>query len=266
MRAVRRAATPGALALGVILIAGLLLRLWNIDHGLPYLYHPDEAYHYTSRAMRFFGGTLDPGYFQNPSAFTYLVYAALRFVEGGGWPFRNYHPFVVGYNADPTEAFVVALAVYGAVMIREDGRLRWYLLAGAATGLAIGFKYTAGLVLLVVLAAALLRFRDERDRRTAVRRTAAALGVMTAVFVVSTPFFVIDLHVALYQLKVQRLAANTPKLGQPAEGGFPFYLRSLTWGLGWGATLAAAAGLVLQWRRDRVRALLLIAFPTVLLL
>src|SRR3954453_652330 len=105
-----------------------------------------------------------------------------------------------------------ALAVYGAVMIREEGRLHWYVLAGAATGLAIGFKYTAGLVLLVVIAAALLRFRDERDRRVAVRRTALALGVMTAVFLVTTPFFAIDLHVALYQLKVQRLAANTPKL------------------------------------------------------
>src|SRR4051812_3264434 len=159
-----------------------------------------------------------------------------------------------------------ALAVYGAVMIREDGRMRWYLLAGGATGLAIGFKYTAGLVLLVVLGAALLRFRDERDRREAVKRIAAALAVMTAVFVVTTPFFVIDLHVALYQLKVQRLAANTPKLGQPAVGGIPFYLRSLTWGFGWGGLLAAAVGLVLQWRRDPVRAVLLVAFPLALLL
>jgi 4-amino-4-deoxy-L-arabinose transferase-like glycosyltransferase len=325
MRVVRRAATPGALVLGVILVAGLLLRLWNIDHGLPYLYHPDEAYHYTSRAMLFFGGTLDPRYFQNPSAFTYLTYAALRLVEGGGWPFRNYHAFVVGYARDPTEAFVVArtvaavlcmlgvaatyaaarrlwgvaeaigaaavltfafltvaysryavtdvgvllpsaLAVYGAIMVREDGRLRWYLLAGAATGLAIGFKYTAGLVLLLLLGAALLRFRDERDRRTALRRIAAALAVMTAAFVVTTPFFVIDLHVALYQLKIQRLAANTPKLGQPAVGGIPFYLRSLTWGFGWGGLIAAGVGFVLQWRRDRVRALMLVAFPLALLL
>src|SRR5918911_1387594 len=43
-----------------------------------------------------------------------------------------------------------ALAVYGAVRIRDDGRLRSYLVDGAGTGLAIGFKYTAGLVLLIV--------------------------------------------------------------------------------------------------------------------
>ncbi|HVL31496.1 MAG TPA: hypothetical protein VM299_04620, partial [Solirubrobacteraceae bacterium] len=45
-----------------------------------------------------------------------------------------------------------------------------------------------------------------------------------------------------------------------------FYLRSLTWGLGWGAALAAAAGAVLVLRRDRRRLALLALFPLLLFL
>ena len=41
---------------------------------------------------------------------------------------------------------------------------------------------------------------------------------------------------------------------------------SLTWGLGWGAALAALAGVVWEWRRNRTRALLLAIFPLILFL
>ena len=43
-----------------------------------------------------------------------------------------------------------------------------------------------------------------------------------------------------------------------------FYLDSLSWGLGWGASAAAAAGLAWQARVDRRRALLLALFPVLL--
>src|SRR4051794_16944118 len=42
----------------------------------------------------------------------------------------------------------VALSIVASVLVWEDGRLRWWILAGAGAGLAVGFKYTAGLVLL----------------------------------------------------------------------------------------------------------------------
>ncbi len=55
----------------------------------------------------------------------------------------------------------VALALLFAVKALEDGGRRWFALAGAAAGLALSFKYTAGLVLLPVGLAALLRLRGE---------------------------------------------------------------------------------------------------------
>ena len=42
--------------------------------------------------------------------------------------------------------------------------------------------------------------------------------------------------------------------------------RRLTWGLGWGALVAAAVGVVWEFRRDRMRAILLALFPLLLFL
>src|SRR5205823_5808861 len=67
----------------------------------------------------------------------------------------------------------VALSLYGAVLVYERGRWRDYLLAGAAAGLAVGFKYTAGLVILPALVAGGLRLWGEPGplvRRPALRR------------------------------------------------------------------------------------------------
>lgn len=158
----------------------------------------------------------------------------------------------------------VALALLAAIRIHEGAGRRWYVAGGAAVGLAVGFKYTAGL-LVVPLAVAAVMGRSA-DNRELVRRLALAAAVMAAVFLVTTPFFLLDVEAALYQLKVQARAADMPKLGQAADGKVPFYLTSLTWGLGWGALLAAAGGLASEARRDLRRALLLALFPVLLFL
>src|SRR3712207_9167813 len=68
---------------------------------------------------------------------------------------------------------------YTTLFRSEDGRLRWFVLAGAALGLAVAFKYTAGLVGVPLLVAAALRAR--RDR-AALAGFALATGVGAAVF------------------------------------------------------------------------------------
>ena len=66
---------PWGLALGGILLAGLLLRLWGIKYGLPFGYQIDEERTYTriagSRCST--DGSIDPGYFQNPPLYAYLL-------------------------------------------------------------------------------------------------------------------------------------------------------------------------------------------------
>ena len=45
-----------AIWLGGILLAALALRLWNLDHGLPFAYNADEAEHFVPRALAIAGG------------------------------------------------------------------------------------------------------------------------------------------------------------------------------------------------------------------
>ena len=63
------------LLLLVLVVGAVVLRMRNNDYGLPYVYNVDEGSHFTNRAVEMFGGDPNPGYFQNPSGFTYLVHA-----------------------------------------------------------------------------------------------------------------------------------------------------------------------------------------------
>jgi 4-amino-4-deoxy-L-arabinose transferase-like glycosyltransferase len=78
----RRWAWPG---LVVVLLGGLTLRLWGVGQGLPYVYNSDEADHFVPHAVEMFQkGTLNPHYFANPPAFTYLLHYAFALAYGAG--------------------------------------------------------------------------------------------------------------------------------------------------------------------------------------
>jgi hypothetical protein len=319
----RGAASPVYLALALIVAVGLLLRVLHNTYGLPYVYNIDEGSHFTNRAIGMFGGSADPGYYQNPSAFTYLIHLALRFQYGPAHliPFGHYGRVIQQYSDDPTTiyrtsrtlaallcmlgvvsvfwvgrrlwgtveglasaavlsfAFLpvaysrvavtdvgsllpVAFALYASVRVYEDGRRGHYVLGGAMAGLAFGFKYTAGLVLLPLLIAA--SARALRDRRALVNGL-IALAAAVAVFFVTNPYVFINFSDAWHQLKgEQELAGKFAKLGQEGESGPGYYLNSLTWGLGWAAALAALVGVVVVARRSLMRALLLAVVPLAL--
>ncbi|HEX8054084.1 MAG TPA: glycosyltransferase family 39 protein [Thermoleophilaceae bacterium] len=313
-----------------IVVSGLYLRLRNNGYGLPYVYNYDEAQHFTNKAVTMINGDLDPGYYQNPSAFTYLVFLMLKVLYGVFGLELAEGSIRRQFTQDPTQiwelarglaavlamagvvatfwvgkriwglrvavvaAFVLCFAflpvvysrialtdtgtflptvlcVYFSLRAWEDGQRRHYVLAGVAAGFAVGFKYTAGLVLVPLFVAALIRFR--RDRETPLVRRSDLHGLVFAgiatlvAFAITTPFFFVKPISALYQLKQQAEAAgDSAKLGQSQEGGFSYYVKSLTWGFGWAAIAAAIAGAVIEIRRDRWRGILLALFPLVLFL
>jgi hypothetical protein len=313
------------LVLALILVAGFALRVWNIDYGLPFVYSIDEGSHFTSRAVEMFWQDLDPGYYQNPSAYTYVVYLVLRVMYGPlGFVFDLRFANVTDqFDKDPTQIWIaartlaavlctagvaavywaarrlwgvreglvaaavlafaflpvaysrvavtdvgaligVSLALGFAVLAYERGRMRDYALAGAAAGLAVAFKYTAGLALLPVAIAALARLRADGARAAG---GLALGGVLAAVvFVVLNPYLLGSFDAWWSDLRDQaEVAADQPKPGQES-GGVSYYLDSLTWGLGWAAALAALAGAVLEFRRSVVRGLMLVAVPLALFL
>jgi hypothetical protein len=70
--------------LAAVLLAGLGLRLWGVRQGLPYAYNSDEADHFVVHAITMFEqGTLNPHYFANPPAFTYLLHGLFALYYGG---------------------------------------------------------------------------------------------------------------------------------------------------------------------------------------
>src|SRR5690242_9152724 len=92
----------------LILAAGLWIRLRNNGYGLPHVYNYDEATHFTSRAVNMFGGNFDPRYYQNPSGYTYLVYAALRLVYAT-LPFHlEFGTISQQFRTDPTPIWELA--------------------------------------------------------------------------------------------------------------------------------------------------------------
>jgi hypothetical protein len=166
-------------------------------------------------------------------------------------------------NDVPTLA-PVALALYGSAGVLRRGWRRDYVIAGVGVGLAAATKYTGGVTIVCLLAAA---FCDGVGGAAAVAARRAALGVGTALvaFVVANPYSVLDFSAFQAGISTQASLAggqDPVKLGTTAASGTAYYLWTLTWGLGWVPSLAALGGSVLLVVRRRLTlALVLVPAP-----
>jgi Dolichyl-phosphate-mannose-protein mannosyltransferase len=309
--------------LAIVLLGGLWLRLWGVREGLPYVYNVDEYEHFVPIAVEMFAkGTLNPHYFANPPALTYLLHLIFAVAYGGSHGAVRalaLHPAevytlarvtvavlgtlalwllyltgarllgrAVGLLAAAIEAVAflpvfyghlalndvptlapVTLSLLGTAGVLRKGRIRDYLLAGVGLGLACATKYTAGIVIVPLLAAIAARLFDRStDGRLKLARRAlvgsALAGISAfAAFVIANPYALLDYHGFHGELVHQSTlsAESQGKLGAPKEGGLIYYLWSFTWGLGWAPALAAIGGAVTVWRRERGLGWLLVPAP-----
>lgn len=88
--------------LALVLLAALGLRLWGIKEGLPYIYNIDEAGHFVPKAVKMFSEGLNPHYFVNPPALTYVLHLVFDVWFGGAHGVRR------EYELHPGEVFLVA--------------------------------------------------------------------------------------------------------------------------------------------------------------
>ena len=179
-------------------------------------------------------------------------------------------------NDVPTLA-PLTLSLLGSAGVLCKGRTRDYALAGIGLGLACATKYTAGIALVPLIAAVGARLlagnsgaRPRIDKSTALR---IALGVVVAAllafaaFFAANPFWLLDYKSFHAELVHQSsLSAEAQgKLGAPKQGGFVYYLWSLSWGLGWLPALAALGGALAIWRRRPALGWLLVPAPLLFL-
>jgi hypothetical protein len=313
---------PRHVALGVLLVVTLLLRLWGIKQGLPYSYNVDEETHFVPKAIAFFSHDLNPQYFLNPPAYSYLLHVVFELWFGSADAASR------AYTTNPTEVFVlarvvaavlgtlavwltylagsrffnrtvglaaaavfgfaflpifyshlalndvptlapVALALYGVSGVMRLGRRRDYAIAGIGIGLAAATKYTGGIIVLCLLAAALSDGVEGR-RWQSVRRLALAVVAALACFVLANPFSVLDFSSfqAGVSMQASLAAGQDPvKLGTTAGSGIAYYVWTFTWGLGWAPALAALGGSVLLMARRRIAmAIVLLPAPIAFLI
>ncbi|HEY8304986.1 MAG TPA: glycosyltransferase family 39 protein, partial [Solirubrobacteraceae bacterium] len=90
------------LGLGLVLLTALGLRLWGVRSGLPFIYNIDEAGHFVPKAVAMSSGGLDPRYFVNPPALTYVLHVVFVVFFGGD------HGVLRAYASHPDRVFLVA--------------------------------------------------------------------------------------------------------------------------------------------------------------
>jgi hypothetical protein len=129
------------LALGGLLVLALGLRLWGVKHGLPFAYNADENSHFVPKAIALFTHGPNPHYFNNPPAYTYLLYLIYGIYYGGG------HAVSHTLAANPTQVFVIARVTAGLLgtlavwLLYLCGRLLFDRRTGLLSAglLAVGF-------------------------------------------------------------------------------------------------------------------------------
>ncbi len=287
------------LAIGAVLLVAFGLRVWGIDHGLPYAYNADENAHFVTRAIGLFGHDWDPNYYVNPPAYTYLVHLVLGVWYGGRAGVSS------SFATDPTQIWVISrtlsallgtlavwllylaasrlvdrrvgllsagifavaflpvfysklalndvptlagvcLALWGAAGVLRNGRMRDYVAAGIGLGLACATKYTGGIVLLPIVAAAAAQFAAAGGKGPSLRGIGVAAVLSLVAFVVANPYAVLDFGTFWNGLTHQSTASGDAagKLGLTQDSGYAYYLWSFGWGLGWVPLLFAVAGAV----------------------
>ncbi len=154
-------------------------------------------------------------------------------------------------NDVPTLAGV-CLGLWGAAGILRSGRLRDYIWAGLGLGLACATKYTGGIVLLPIVAAAGAQFAA--GGRTWAMRGIVIVGVgALASFIAANPYALLDFSSFWEGVTHQSEASGDAagKLGLTQDSGYAYYLWSFGWGLGWLPLIFAVGGAVRLWFDER---------------
>ena len=104
----RRWAWPG---LAAVLAIGAGLRVWGIAQGLPFAYNADEDDHFVRRAVEMFGHDLNPHYFANPPAYTYVLHFLFGAWYGANDIIRFHQPQCTT-TSSPTLTFFTSLPIF----------------------------------------------------------------------------------------------------------------------------------------------------------
>jgi 4-amino-4-deoxy-L-arabinose transferase-like glycosyltransferase len=207
----------------------------------------------------------------------YLVYrAGLRW----GWTvalvassMMAIHPHLVREAhyalTDTPLTFFLALTLLLSLVAAEDGRLRWFALAGLTAGLATATKYNGSLGLLMPICAALASPAVSFRSASAV----LAIGGLVVGFLVAAPYSLLDLPNFLNGFASLAQHYNKAQSGMAGARIYFTHIRlafslgpGWSWPFAWPALLLCLAGAAtviggMRSRERRAPALILVVFP-----
>lgn len=117
------------ISLASILFLAVALRLYGVDFGLPYSYHPDEWGHVDIVADMFRQGSLNPNWFMKPSLYFYLL--ALAYVV--------YFPFSVTQGRSTSMPSLAQTMVVSRGVVPDPLSLLWVRIFFAIFGIMTVF-------------------------------------------------------------------------------------------------------------------------------
>lgn len=165
---------------------------------------------------------------------------------------------------DVLAVFFLSASFYYAARVYSDGRWQGYLLAGVAGGLGVSTKYNAGVFVVAIVAAHLLRtFPHSKLRFSPLAHLplVAAGLVSLAAFVAGTPYAVLDQRGFLEGLRDQYSYGAQGWAGQVVEPSYRMFLGALGQGFGILPLLLGTAGFLVALRESRLKGSLLLATP-----
>lgn len=171
-------------------------------------------------------------------------------------------------TVDVPATFWVALSLLGAGRLMQEPRLKWYLLSGAAVGLAASTKYNCAIAVLSILAAHLLAGRvtpGDRARAASPRLLLPILAVVVAAaaFVVGTPGVILSTGEFLRDVRYESMHTRTGHglVFVGAGNGWWYHLATnLRYGLTTPLLLLCLAAVVFTLWRRRPLGLVAMAF------
>jgi hypothetical protein len=160
---------------------------------------------------------------------------------------------------DATMIFLLVVSLYFANRVAQEGKLRDYLLAGLAGGLAISTKYNALFVIPALAAAHLVFNQGNFFQRIKTNFHFLVLGEIFVVlfFFVGTPFALVDLKTFFRDLEFVKLVVTRGDAGENYFSILAFYVRQLflplpfTWYANFLGLTALLGFFYALYRRDR---------------
>jgi 4-amino-4-deoxy-L-arabinose transferase-like glycosyltransferase len=168
-------------------------------------------------------------------------------------------------TVDGPAGLFALLAVLASLQVLRSGRWRDYLLAGVLVGLATGAKYQNALVVVPLLLAHALHWRQAALIHSGLLIGAGALAAST--FLLTSPFIVLDFPGFMRDMETLfgSYGAGVGDIGRawPVDAYLRFFFRELLLPLPF---LLALVGAVVLGRRDWPLLLVLLAFPLLMIL